>query len=47
MAKKNGGLGRGLDAIFLDNTREVETVHSEESIVRLRLSSIDPKSDQP
>lgn len=47
MAKKTGGLGRGLDAIFLDNTREEETAHSEDSIVRLKLSAIDPKSDQP
>ena len=47
MAKKSGGLGRGLDAIFLDNTREIEVSHSEDSISRLKLSLIDPKSDQP
>lgn len=47
MAKKSGGLGRGLDAIFLDNTREIETAHSEDAIARLKLSQIDPKSDQP
>ncbi len=47
MAKKSGGLGRGLDAIFLDNTREVEVTHSEDAIAHLKLSLIDPKSDQP
>lgn len=47
MAKKSGGLGRGLDAIFLDNTREIETAHSEDAIAHLKLSQIDPKSDQP
>ena len=47
MAKKNGGLGRGLDAIFLDNTRDTEVAHSEDAIAHLKLSLIDPKSDQP
>ena len=47
MAKKNSGLGRGLDAIFLDNSLEDENVHSEESIVKLKISLIDPKRDQP
>ena len=28
MAKKNSGLGRGLDAIFLDNSRTENKEHS-------------------
>jgi ParB family chromosome partitioning protein len=44
--KKNSGLGRGLDAIFLDNTIEEKEV-GENTIHKLRLSLIDPKSDQP
>lgn len=47
MAKKNSGLGRGLDAIFLDNTLVEETVHSEEKITKLKISLVDPKRDQP
>ena len=47
MAKKNSGLGRGLDAIFLDNTLTEENVHSEERISKLRISLVDPKRDQP
>jgi len=47
MAKKNSGLGRGLDAIFLDNSRANQTEHSEDSISHLKISMIDPKSDQP
>lgn len=47
MAKKNSGLGRGLDAIFLDNTLAEETVNSEEKVVKLKISLVDPKRDQP
>lgn len=47
MAKKNSGLGRGLDAIFLDNALEEKTSHDENSITRLKISQVDPKSDQP
>ena len=47
MAKKNSGLGRGLDAIFLDNSLAEEKVHSEESISKLKISLVDPKRDQP
>lgn len=47
MAKKNSGLGRGLDAIFLDNSLNEETVHGEDRISKLKISQIDPKSDQP
>ena len=45
--KKNSGLGRGLDAIFLDNTLEKEDSNKENGISMLKLSLIDPKSDQP
>lgn len=47
MAKKNSGLGRGLDAIFLDNTLVEESVHTEDKISKLRISLVDPKRDQP
>lgn len=47
MAKKNSGLGRGLDAIFLDNALNEETTHSEDTISHLKISLVDPKSDQP
>ena len=47
MAKKHSGLGRGLDAIFLDNTMAEENVHSEEKISKLKISLVDPKRDQP
>ena len=47
MAKKNSGLGRGLDAIFLDNTLAEENVSGEERISKLKISLIDPKRDQP
>ena len=45
--KKNSGLGRGLDAIFLENTLEKEDNNKENGISLLKLSLIDPKSDQP
>ena len=47
MAKKNSGLGRGLDAIFLDNTLVDEGAHGEERISKLKISLVDPKRDQP
>ncbi len=47
MAKKNSGLGRGLDAIFLDNARIEEKEHTEGQISTLKISMVDPKSDQP
>ena len=47
MAKKNSGLGRGLDAIFLDNTLEESVASGENTITMLSLSIIDPKADQP
>ena len=45
--KKNSGLGRGLDAIFLENTLEKEAVKNENAINKLKISLVDPKSDQP
>ncbi len=47
MAKKNSGLGRGLDAIFLDNTLADDSVGGEERISKLKISLVDPKRDQP
>ena len=47
MAKKNSGLGRGLDAIFLDNSIAEEKVGGEGKISILKISQVDPKSDQP
>lgn len=45
--KKNSGLGRGLDAIFLENTIEESGKIGENTVSMLSLSQIDPKSDQP
>ena len=45
--KKNSGLGRGLDAIFLENTLEKEVESKENQITMLKISLVDPKSDQP
>lgn len=45
--KKNSGLGRGLDAIFLENTIEENGKIGENTVSMLSLSQIDPKSDQP
>ena len=47
MARKFNGLGRGLDAIFLDNSLDDEEVGGENRITNIKLSMIDPKSDQP
>ena len=44
--KKNSGLGRGLDAIFFENTLEKDE-NKENQVSTLRISLIDPKSDQP
>lgn len=45
--KKNSGLGRGLDAIFLNNSLENTTQNPENKITHLSISMVDPKSDQP
>ena len=47
MRKKNAGLGRGLDAIFLDNSLDDKAAGGENIITVLKLSMVDPKSDQP
>ena len=47
MAKRSSGLGRGLDAIFLDNTLMDNTSDKENKISTLKISLVDPKSDQP
>ena len=47
MARRSSGLGRGLDAIFLDNTIVENTQDKENSISTLKISLVDPKSDQP
>ena len=46
MKKKNAGLGRGLDAIFLSNAK-AEEEGGEGKISTLRISQLDPRSDQP
>lgn len=45
--KKNSGLGRGLNAIFLENALNEEKENNENLVSHLKLSQIDPKSDQP
>ena len=45
--KKNSGLGRGLDAIFLDNSLAEKKSSGENVITVIKLSNLDPKSDQP
>ena len=44
MATKKGGLGRGLDALFADNSVEE---NSSASAVKLSLNEIEPNKDQP
>lgn len=44
MAVKKGGLGRGLDALFADNSVEES---SSASAVKLNLNEIEPNKDQP
>ena len=47
MARRSSGLGRGLDAIFLDNTITETDANKENTVNTLKISLIDPKSDQP
>lgn len=44
MAVKKGGLGRGLDALFADNS--IEEISSS-STVKLKINEIEPNRDQP
>ncbi len=46
MAKAKSGLGRGLDAIFLDNTVE-EDGQAKNGVLSVSVSLVDPKMDQP
>ncbi len=46
MAKKLQGLGRGIDAIFLENTLESEAEKSG-GVTKIRVSQMEPKSNQP
>lgn len=45
MAKKMSGLGRGIDAIFLENT--VETDENGGGVTRVRTALLEPKGNQP
>lgn len=45
MAAKKGGLGRGFDALFEDNT--AASLSSDNAIVELALSDVEPNRDQP
>ena len=47
MAKKLSGLGRGIDAIFLENTLENENEAAGGGIKTLRVSQMEPKGNQP
>jgi ParB family chromosome partitioning protein len=43
---KHSGLGRGLDAIFMDNSIE-EEVKESRGVTTLRISHVEPRKDQP
>ena len=48
--QKRSGLGRGLDAIFLDNTADINfnsTLSNSENITFLRVTELEPRPDQP
>ena len=45
--KKNSGLGRGLDVIFLNNSVDENGEVKENQVTTLPISLIDPKADQP
>ncbi len=45
--KKNSGLGRGLDAIFLENSLDDYQNDKENRITNIKISLVDPKRDQP
>ena len=47
MSKRNSGLGRGLDAIFLDNALAENSAAGDKAITTIKLSLIDPNKDQP
>lgn len=45
MPPKKGGLGRGFDALFVDNS--TEELAEEKGVVTLRLNDIEPNKNQP
>lgn len=45
MPPKKGGLGRGMDALFADNS--FEEIEGNKSVVTLRLNDIEPNKNQP
>ena len=45
MPPKKSGLGRGMDALFVDNS--VEELGDEKSVITLKLSDIEPNKHQP
>lgn len=45
MPPKKGGLGRGIDALFVDNS--VEELEEGKSVITLRLNDIEPNKEQP
>ena len=47
MPRKNRGLGRGIDAIYLENALDNMGGTGENTITILNLGMVDPKSDQP
>ncbi len=47
MAKKETALGRGLDSVFIDNAVGGELLSDSDRVMRLRISAVEPRSDQP
>ena len=47
MAKKESALGRGLDAVFIDNAVGGELLSDSDRVMRLRISAVEPRTDQP
>ena len=45
MPPKKGGLGRGMDALFVDNS--VEELADEKNVITLKLNDIEPNKNQP
>ena len=46
MTKKTG-LGKGLDALLINNVVEEEKVHEGEVVQKLKLIEVEPNRDQP
>ena len=45
MPPKKGGLGKGFEALFADNS--VEELDDSRSVITLRLNDIEPNKNQP